>query len=1033
MSKKVTFDCGTFLPGVGPGNVPQFDGGGTIDAGGGADPPDPPEPPDPGDGDPDPGDSDGGVTPGPDVPPVGPPTTPPGAPPGTAPPPGAVSPGGTSKCVCVVGATPSESVVPVSPGDGNGSAPGATHLVIRTYSQTCTQVATQNDVQQARSRNNQILNAQAPPPGDGQWVLVAGPIISGGSGQSCKTAQGCGGACPDVVVKTYWRKRGTPVSGGEDAPPGSVGGDSGDGDGDGGFVDNLCVIINDSPTPNEFIITGGDSPAGATHAVTVIFPTACFPINDPTLAADARSRNTNLVNSASTQAPASYSGPWVQVGPAQVEGTVNASCDDGAGCEPIIVRTFWKRLEPDTGGDDAGDVIGEDFAGGGLIEGLSLSEVASERTPTPKKYSSQDEIAREALLTGELNLNDPALINAVLNKKPYGVQDSVIAFQTNPPAPKQVRNDSGYSEFFKDTIDSNLLYVLQNTKNEGNWDSRRAAGVTPEVIYDNLNDNVKEILDRIRNFDGSRLTQVQIFNMIGSRVLDGTLKKLSIGYLQKVAEDSEKRVPVTITRSSSEQVNEVAALSLIERTMFPLDPSAAGSRRDEELIRNWKIVPSDVDMYIPFVVDGKLRRFYINDDETFIDRVTLSLQDGNFFDIRGSGIANERLFAESEADHAFYIPESTRQKAIQILGGEAGRTLTVSADAATASGIEYDSSLSSPRQSYYLLSGVLSSLETQPSLSPSFLLKDSRMEYRLIDTQTDEGRAEADEYIKYKANKRIFVLDHEDLILDYIEQTSSVYLSQTDILFESPKENKAVPLLTRQIPWYIMVVPTNRTDYNLFNSKSKVRDITFGGNITRELRCKTSIVPEFSKRQTNKFIKYSTVGRDGVDVLGEKNTQARQTIIEVNDSDFKKTYSLGGKLVGADEYTPPREKAPIRVVREIINELDTNYELSINGIGKSLTEFDVFSRLTVKQFNKLSRLENFKTIRNAVKNGLVNNVKIIPPISKADNRISFKKTQLVQRKTTAGADTYNQIKATNIGENIVNPDENGVGGFTPAG
>ena len=519
--------------------------------------------------------------------------------------------------------------------------------------------------------------------------------------------------------------------------------------------------------------------------------------------------------------------------------------------------------------------------------------------------------------------------------------------------------------------------------------------------------------------------------MIGSRVLDGTLKKLSIKYLLELAEDSEKRVPVTITRSSSQQVNEVAALALIEKNMFPLDPSAIGGVRDAELIRNWKVVPSDVDMYIPFKVNGITRRFYINDDETFIGRTTLSLKDGGYFDVLG-GATPGRLFVESEADHAFYVPESTRQKAIQILGGEAGRTLTVSADASTASGIEYDSSLSSPRQAYYLLSGVLSSLHTEPSLGQSYLLKDSTMEYRLIDTVTPEGQAEADEYIRYKANKRIFVIDHEDLILDYIEETSSVSLTQTDILFDSPKENKNIPLLTRQIPWYIMVVPTNRSDYNLFNSKSRILSITRDGAMSRELRCKTSIVPEFSKRQTNKFIKYSTVDRDGVDVLGNKNTQARQTIIEVNDSDFKKTYSVGGKLVGTDEYTPNRDKTPIRIVREIINELDTNYELSLNGIGKSLTEFDVFSRLTVKQFNKLSRLESFDLIKRSIQNGLINNVKLIPPVSKADNRISFKKTQLVQRKKAAGEDTFKQIKATNIGENIVSPDTDGVGGFTPA-
>ncbi len=1066
MSEKVTFGCGTFLPGLGPGNVTQFDSGGTIDSGGGNDTPDPPTPIDPSD---DAGDVDdvggiGGDPPGPDPGTiVGDPINPNAGPGGAAPPPTF-----GERCVCTIitGGSPNYSD---NGNQVNGGRGGEIVTVTRVYGQECRSYPNKVEADAAREANDRTITRQDPPARPGDWEQVGAAVSSPRAGTGCKVGGQCGGSCPNITVRSYWKRRSF-------RPPGDTGTGGGAAPPPPGPIELgcLCVIINDSPTPNEFIVTGGDSPAGATHAVTRIFPTGCFPINDPALNAETRERNTNIINSASTEPPSNFNGQWVQVGSPEIDGEVNKSCKDqstgecGGSCDPIRVTTYWKRLGATGGGSSSNNsaiLLGEggpgfNRSGGGLeddnpasggfisvggeddlgnegadfsIDNVGNQVKGSGQGASVKKYSSLEDITREAVRTGSLDLNDPTIVNSILKKKPYGIQDSTIAFITNPPAPKQVSNDSGYTEFFKDPIDSNLLYVLKTTKSGGNWDSRRAAAITPELIVNSLNDSVKEILDRIRNFDGSPLTQVQIFNMIGSRVLDGTLKNLSIGYLQKVAEDSEKRVPVTITRSSSEQVNEVAALALIEQNMFPLEPSAIGNGRDSELIRNWKIVPSDVDMYIPFVVDGELKRFYINDDETFIDRVTLSLQDGNYFDILGGDLASQRLFAESEADHAFYIPESTRQKAIQILGGEAGRTLTVSADAETASGIEYDSSLSSPRQSYYLLSGVLSSLETQPSLSPSFLLKDSRMEYKLIDTVTAEGQAEADEYIRYKANKRIFVLDHEDLILDYIEDTSSVYLSQTDVLFDSPKENKTIPLLTRQIPWYIMVVPTNRTDYNLFNSKSRILEITSDGSMTRQLRCKTSIVPEFSKRQTNKFIKYSTVGKEGVDVLGESNTQARQTIIEVNDSDFKKTYSLGGKLVGADEYTTPRDKTPIRIVREIINELDTNYELSINGIGKSLTEFDVFSRLTVKQFNKLSRLESFDTIKKAVQNGLINDVKIIPPVSKADNRISFKKTQLVQRKKAAGVDSFKQIKATNTGQNIVSPDTDGVGGFTPAG
>ena len=301
-----------------------------------------------------------------------------------------------------------------------------------------------------------------------------------------------------------------------------------------------------------------------------------------------------------------------------------------------------------------------------------------------------------------------------------------------------------------------------------------------------------------------------------------------------------------------------------------------------------------------------------------------------------------------------------------------------------------------------------------------------------MDTTTAEGAREAGDYIKYKANKRVFMLDDSDLILDYVEETSSISLTQTDIITDSPKENKNVPLLTRQVPWYILLYPTNRADFNLFNSKSTIQNIDPDGSITRTLKCKTSIVPDFARGQTNKFVRYTTGGREGLDVYGNRSSQARQTIIAANDKEFKEAYRDKETLTSSSNRKTSRKKTPFRLIRDIIKELDTNYVLSVNGLGKTLTEFDVFSRLNLKQFNQLSRLENFNEIKRSIQNGVIENVKVMSPISKADNRISFNKTQLVQRKANAGVDTFVQVKATNTGESIVPPDTGGSGGFAPA-
>ena len=967
MGEKATFKCGVFLPGLAPGNIPAFEGGGTIDAGGGGDSP-----------------GGGGVGGGGD-PGQGPP--PPRRPrpplderdpsPGDSVPPGGGGGGGGGGgpstggggCMCVVQTPPKETGGPTTQGETSKGD----FVLKRTYTQKCESVSNSEDQKNKKKANDDTIKSNPAPgtyndriQGRSDYTLAGPPTVTGKASQGCQTAKGCGGKCEDIVVLSYWNRPviidpevvAQPLDGNLSTGVGVIiDGGGGTTGGDGG---NDVTSLG-----GDFIAETGISIGGAGDGIGTIVD--------------------NL-------------------------GEAGGSLVDiGSGYDKDLGIAIASEFEDDFG-DDPGP-----STGGGIITTDRLNK---------------DVIISNAINNGEVDLNDPFIANAILTKKPYGIQDSVISFATTPEAPKLVPNDTGFTDFFKPKIDSNLYYILKNKNNTGNWDSTKAAGVTPIVIYQNLSSEAFDIIKQIRNYDGTPLTVNQIFNLVGSRVLDGTLSKLSIKDLKNLAEDSIKRNPVIIKPSKISSVNEVAALSLIDQSKFTVDKDQLVGR-DREIMKNWKVLPSDVDMYIPVIVSGVEQRYYINDDGTFIDRVTLSIKDGDYFNITVGG-RSERLYAQSEKDHAFVLPESTRQKAISLLGGEGGRILEVSAPASVASGIEFEYSLSSPRQEYYLLSANLSSLYTRPSVAQSFLLKDTTVEYNLMDTTSVAGIAAADAYIQYKANKRVFMIDESDILLDYIETTSSLNLTQSDIIFDSPKQNKTLPLLTRQIPWYILVYPTNRHDYNLFNSKSQIQEIKRDGSITRVLRCKTSIVPEFSKGQTNIFIRYETVDVTGVDVYGDRNSQARRTVINREDAVFKQAYRKRGELKSTAEYIPSRQKTGFRLLREIINELDTNYELSINGIGKSLTEFDVFSRLTLNEFNKLSRLENFNTIKKAVQNGLINEVKIIPPISKADRRISFNKTQLVQRKSTATVDTFIAIKATNTGVNIVSPDEKGVGGFTPA-
>jgi hypothetical protein len=660
----------------------------------------------------------------------------------------------------------------------------------------------------------------------------------------------------------------------------------------------------------------------------------------------------------------------------------------------------------------------------------TVKNVIKAGTALLKRSGRSKSITQKARTSRKLDLNDGSIIADVLKKKPTGFVDNDIAIMTNPLSFEMVPNTTGY-QIFGEKIDENILYVLKNNKQAANWDSRRANGVTVRSVIASLSPTVLDLFRSIRNVDGTPLTDREIYKIVGTRILDGTINKLKIRTLQDLANNSRKRNPLEIVKSSNRVVNETAALALIESTYMSLDAAKTESKM-QNILPNWKVFSTDIDKHIEIKNQaGVLKKYYIQDTNTFaLGSRTVPIRDGDFIDIK-KGDQSIRLFCESEIDHAFHVPDKTKQKAINLLGGDPSRTLTVSA--MDTNSVEYSYSLSDPRQDFYFLSANLSTVNT--TLSPgSYLLKNTKINYDLVETSTVAGLASVNEYIRYKANSRTYILDHEDLIFDYLESGAALELSQTDILFDAPKTNKTLPLLTRQIPWYIILFPTNRTDYNIFNAKSSIVGYTPGGSIIRQVKTRPAIIPKFTKPLSkSKFAQQTLAYPKYTNVFGVEDTQARITEIFPDASVFKTGFTSRGNLGTAKEFTPVRHRTGIRLVKEIIEELDDNYNIDIDGLGKTLTYFDVISRLRMIQFNKYLRLENFTLLDGLVRNGLINGIKVFPAVKDASNQLSIRKTQLLSRKASAvAADSFSPVKMMDTGFSLKPPAKVAGAAFEPA-
>ena len=125
-------------------------------------------------------------------------------------------------------------------------------------------------------------------------------------------------------------------------------------------------------------------------------------------------------------------------------------------------------------------------------------------------------------------------------------------------------------------------------------------------------------------------------------------------------------------------------------------------------------------------------------------------------------------------------------------------------------------------------------------------------------------------------------------------------------------------------------------------------------------------------------------------------------------------YRSADQSLPAISYTPNRRKSPIRVIKEIIRELNANYVLETDGLGTGVNAFDIVSRLTMSEYNRLKTTEVLGGFITQIKNGLFDGVKVYPSVRGA-GEASRRKTRLFKRRATAQPDRFPSLKSKNNG------------------
>ena len=586
-----------------------------------------------------------------------------------------------------------------------------------------------------------------------------------------------------------------------------------------------------------------------------------------------------------------------------------------------------------------------------------------------------------------------------------------------------VPNRFGRPDIFGETIAQSLQYILLNTSSTRDWDADAGYRISVDAVIASLNPEFYNVARNIRLIDGRALTNKQIASMVMTRVYNNTLDDLRVETLKQTYRESSETAKTVLERSYNVSQDRHTAFRLMNANKISLDDSKLDDLSiNKSFVQGYKTFATDVGKYLPFVVDGETKKFYVNDDDTFIVRSTLGIIDGDFYNLYDSDSDSMiRLKVESERDHAYVVPEAVRQNAVRLCGGNPDRVLSVSAPADST--IEFDHDLSTPRKNVYILKMDPSSAEVDRGRDA---IVKTKVRYTWMDQESNQGRRDINAYIRYKTNYRTIYLDDEDLIFDYIHNTSGVALEQTDFFLEGEKSNKGQPLFVRQMPWYLVIAPTNRDDLLTIGTRSKITSLD--DKFERSLHLMPGLKPLKNYDRYGRFIDHSYDFGTHPDIYGVPRTQAVVKSYDPSGIDTQTLYienkrSTTRRFISPSQSQPARKRTGFRLLKEIISELSDNYVLEVEGGIKGANIFDVISRMSFTEFHKLMALDGAAEIVPKIKSGLIAGVRVAPAIQGA-GKSSTRKTKLIQRRAGAPEkDIFTVIKASARNRYILPPSQ----------
>jgi len=394
--------------------------------------------------------------------------------------------------------------------------------------------------------------------------------------------------------------------------------------------------------------------------------------------------------------------------------------------------------------------------------------------------------------------------------------------------------------------------------------------VNSNIIRQVVKKEIGDILYNLYTPDGLIYPSVTINKSLQTRILNNTLGEIDYGYIIALAVRSalnratiqfqtatriltsvygntyqqilNSRLVNLLTTSSNANTNSTSVVvpipargvSRADINKIALDPqaytAAAASSSDVylpaklELLRLWYILPEDFYARIPVETSsGRFLHVNINNSEN----IDLQLSTGQFsavpvqdytYDLEvTTATGTELIQCENELERSYTLNNDVQAACLYDVQSKFQINLTVSSQ--PSANLEYNYDLTTSNTYAYMLLLDVNTIEEVPTLE-SPLVRKTKAKYTLSTDPVEVSAA-----IKFRAFPWYTLsLQYNDPLFGHIAPESVFELETTDFSLHQFGDDLNGPIFVRRLPRSVLVIPTNKYEYSVFNGNSTLID-----------------------------------------------------------------------------------------------------------------------------------------------------------------------------------------------------------------